>query len=140
MDFNCALCVASAKVMTQIMNSNLWTFKSIKVLQKSNDNSPEIKLTIPSNLLDSTICFRFNVTHFNGNLVIFSPENALLLDGSSYKFGSSSYKKIDLKPLVLNSVCLMFDKPRQKAKLYYKGNTFIHNNFSIGKYKWHLDI
>ena len=109
------------------------------MLQKSNDNSPEIKFTIPNNFFVSTICFRFNVTHFNGNLVIFSPENALLLDGSSYKFGSSSYKKIDLKPLVSNSVCLMFDKLRQKAKLHYKGNTFIHNNFSIGKYKCRLD-
>ena len=107
----------------------------MKVLQKLNDNSPEIKLTIPNNLLDSTICFRFNITHFNGNLVFFSPENAILLDGSSYRFGSSSYKTIDLKPLVSNSVCLMFDKLRQKAKLYYRGNTFIHNNFSIGKYK-----
>ena len=119
----------------QFMNSNLCIFKSMKVLQKLNDNSPEIKLTIPNNFLESTICFRFNITHFNGNLVFFSPENAILLDGSSYRFGSSSYKTIDLKPLVSNSVCLMFDKPRQKAKLYYRGNTFIHNNFSIGKYK-----
>ena len=70
----------------------------MKVLQKLNDNAPEIKLTIPNNLiLDSTICFRFNITHFNGNLVFFSPENAILLDGSSYRFGSSSYKKIGLE-------------------------------------------